>query len=317
MNATTTFYLKYAEPSEFQKVMDFYANEDRRAGAVYLRDPRVIQDVLKKGLFLTVRDANDTIVAGSALYTLANGNHIAALGHQDKATGTERVIESGRVVELGSVLRMNNRSGKPDDIDLPPGIWHLLLFGVPMIRAFEKANPPELPIDMLVANVQIDLVNTVNHITGAASTKSVLRWERIEAAKQLENSFKATTAEEDPNVARPKLFYRAPVGNLYKVAKELLVYAQRDYVTNRDGERIGLDFSALKIEDTLHKIAEREQYFTKKILHHTSWTEAARLIDSTTPKDYRGSGARRPQAQSPANQSYPAPAPGVAVAGGR
>ncbi len=295
------FIFKYAEPSEFEKVMSFYADTERRTQAVYLRDEEVIASQISKKLFLTVRDEDDTIVASSALYSLAQGRDIGCV-----ANSIGDVKESGQVVELGSVLRMNH--GK-DDHDLPPGIWNVLLFGVPMIMAFNRAGSPELPIDILVADVQTNLTNTINHVTGAESTKSPLKWELMKPAQELVNSFLDTTRDE--NTARDKNFYRAPVSNLYAVAKSLSHIVSTGYITNHRGERIGLDFSGLELRDTLNEIVQKKGYFTK-LPHNMSWSEARRLKDAMTFKDgmcMNGHSSSRP------HQTGRSPQPPMAAAG--
>jgi hypothetical protein len=281
------FFLERAKASTegelaelFREIKTFYSDPDRRTCAVYLRDDAVILDQIRRGLFFIVRNEQGTLIAGSALYPLANGQPIDCA-----VSSSGDVIGRGCAVELTSVLRMKN--GKTD-IDLPPGIWGSLLFSVPMITAFQKAGSPELPIDFLVANVQSDRANVINCLTGANPAESPFRWKLIKPAGQLKESFQSTT--HDKNKDRRKNFYIAPVENVADVAAFLLDCSTRGFITNYKGQRVFLDFSGLGMQEILETIVEREGLFNEEISPNASWTEARRHVDSAAFGNVRKMG---------------------------
>lgn len=282
---TTECTARLATMNDVEAIVAFY--EQRRTQAVYLRKVHEIEQSIRNELFLLVKNNNNEIIAASGIYLLNDGKEL------EQCIVTENSIQRGTVAELGSVLRW--RDGLPQDKQVE-GVWHPLLFGVPMVLLFHRMYIKNgISIDTLVCDVQKDLEGNQKRLTGNTEL-TPLRWQFIEAGKDLLSAFKGSVRDDDPNVHREKDFFQGMVGNLPRVAKYLLNVA-KDGLKNKVGQTLSVDLSPLmdhwalndkggkplsdangKPITILNQLVEHREAIEGKYVAAMGWREFARLF---------------------------------------
>jgi hypothetical protein len=260
------YVARFATPEETGSILSFYADETHRTKAVYLRKPEIIHQQIQAGLFLTVRNKHNQLVAASSVYSLAGGQEI------DCVAEGKKVIEKGRVYEVGSVLRWGDTPNA--DGRLPEGFWHPFLIGIMEVEVFRRGES-DLKTDLLVGNVQSDRTANIQRLTGQ-TTPTPFAWKLFEPAQALEKAFGETT--EDPNAQRTKQYFRATPSDLPNIATYLYKSRQRGYLTNRNGGKLGIDLSDLPIHETIEDIITHPSFFKSPRggIDKRSWAEMSR-----------------------------------------
>jgi hypothetical protein len=237
---------------ESEEIWDFY--DDAVGARVHVLDASAVRNLASDGLYTLAR-IDGELVGASALCPLADGKSIGCIAGRKK-----KIKEQGRIVELLNVLKQGPNS-------VPSGIWNELLFSLPVVNAFDKADYP-LGFDILVTNVPARMTNTVNCIVGAKSADSPLRFEIIDAANALTRNL--TPTNMPAKTAAP---FRCPVSNVFAVTERLLSYAEREYIPSK-GKTIPANFEGLGgVLDLMHDVVQHKDWF-QATPSDTSWKEA-------------------------------------------